>query len=50
MKVRLRDQLGMLPNTMWEAAYLANECARKLAHLKVFIAFQTEKASLDGYV
>jgi hypothetical protein len=34
---------GMLPNTRWVAAHLANSYARKLAHLETFEAFQLLK-------
>jgi hypothetical protein len=42
---RVGDQLEMLPNTIWEAAHLTKECARKLAYLEIFIASQTGKPS-----
>jgi hypothetical protein len=34
---------GMLPNTKWEAAHLATECARKLTHLETLEAVQKLK-------
>lgn len=43
MEERMRDPLGMLPSTMWEAAHLANQCAQKLAQQETFKAFQLWK-------
>jgi hypothetical protein len=40
MKERMRDKLGMLPNTRLEAAHLANKCARTSALLETLLAFQ----------
>ena len=35
MEERMRDPLGMLPKTRWEAAHLAKACAWKFAHLDI---------------
>jgi hypothetical protein len=35
-----KEEMGMLPNTKWEAAHLATRCVSELAHLKIFKAFQ----------
>jgi hypothetical protein len=35
--------LRMLPNTLWDAAHLATECALKLAHLETFKAANFSK-------
>jgi hypothetical protein len=40
MEERMGEPKGMLPNTRWVAARLANTCVRKLAHLETFKAFQ----------
>jgi hypothetical protein len=41
--IKCEKSSGMLPNTEWEAAHLATECARELALLETFVAVQKEK-------
>jgi hypothetical protein len=40
-KLKKAKEIGMLPNTKWEATHLATRCAQKLAFLKDFKAFHT---------
>ena len=43
MEERMRDPMGMLPNTRWVEAHLAKKCAWKLAHLETFKTLQLWK-------
>jgi hypothetical protein len=43
MEERIRNSMGILPNTRWIAGHLTKTCARKLALLETFITFQLRK-------